>query len=134
MTNLALSSPSYLRAITNKPRIYNFSILGLAKRTKHFYLYTGNFLHISTTWFLIESIFLALPRSRTISQIQLVKISTSLLLKPLVVIAGVPSRMPEVTKGDWGSSGTAFLLAVIFAWPKACSQSLPVNSLLLKSI
>ena len=32
---------------------------------------------------------------------------------PRVVSAGVPNRIPLVTKGDWGSSGMVFLLTVM---------------------
>ena len=49
--------------------------------------------------------------------------------KPRVVIAGVPTRNPEVTKGERGSLGTAFLLTVINASPMARSASVPVYSL-----
>jgi hypothetical protein len=34
---------------------------------------------------------------------------------PLVVTAGTPTRMPDVTKGDLSSNGTAFLFKVICA-------------------
>ena len=34
-------------------------------------------------------------------------------LRPLVVMAGVPMRTPEVTKGLLGSLGTVFLFRVI---------------------
>ena len=64
-----------------------------------------------------------MPRSRTISQIQFVICSTSSFPKPLVVTAGVPNLIPEVTNGDWGSSGTAFLFTVIFAFPKALGKA-----------
>ncbi|MNG41240.1 hypothetical protein D3C84_1302940 [compost metagenome] len=43
-----------------------------------------------------------------------------------MVIAGVPMRIPEVTKGDCGSLGTAFLFTVMRARPSAASASLPV--------
>ena len=59
----------------------NKKVLDLGGRdgtlTKHFYLYTGKLLHILITSSLILLIWLILPRSRTISQIQLVKVSTS---------------------------------------------------------
>ena len=53
-------------------------------------------------------------------------------LKPRVVGAGVPTRMPLVTNGDCGSLGTAFLLTVICALPKAASAALPVMPLAIK--
>ena len=49
--------------------------------------------------------------------------------EPLWVIDGVPIRIPLVTKGDWGSFGTAFLLTVILADPNAASTSFPVKPL-----
>ena len=49
------------------------------------------------------------PRLSNTSQIQPANSCTSVSLKPRVVTAGVPIRMPEVTKGDLGSLGTAFL-------------------------
>ncbi|MCY1464787.1 hypothetical protein D9M71_828550 [compost metagenome] len=48
-------------------------------------------------------------------------------LKPRLVIAGVPMRRPEVTNGDCGSLGTAFLFTVMPARPRAASASLPVR-------
>ena len=48
-------------------------------------------------------------------------------------LPGVPSLTPEVTNGDLGSFGTAFLLTVIFTSPNAFSKSLPVISLFIKS-
>ena len=51
----------------------------------------------------------------------------------IIVTAGVPSLTPEVTNGDLGSFGTAFLLTVIFTSPNAFSKSLPVISLFIKS-
>ena len=54
-------------------------------------------------------------------------------VKPRVVIAGVPTRKPLVIKGERGSLGTAFLLTVILARPRASSASLPVYSLPIKS-
>ena len=50
-------------------------------------------------------------------------------LKPRVVGAGVPTRMPLVTKGDCGSLGTAFLLTVMCALLSAASAALPVMPL-----
>ena len=41
------------------------------------------------------------------SQIQLLKVSISAFPNPRVVTAAVPNLIPEVTKGDWGSFGTA---------------------------
>ena len=45
--------------------------------------------------------------------------------EPRVVIAGVPTRSPEVIKGERGSLGTAFLLTVMFARPRAASAATP---------
>ena len=58
-------------------------------------------------------------------------ISGSLI--PRVVTAGVPIRMPLVTKGDWVSFGTVFLFTVIPAASSAFSATLPVTSLLRRS-
>ena len=55
----------------------------------------------------------------------MVRISLSPM--PRVVSAGVPSRMPLVTNGDWGSSGMVFLFTVIPARPSRASASLPVS-------
>ncbi|CPL58404.1 Uncharacterised protein [Bordetella pertussis] len=44
-------------------------------------------------------------------------------------MAGVPRRMPLVTKGFSGSLGMAFLLTVMWAWPSTASASLPVMPL-----
>src|SRR4051812_29587118 len=52
---------------------------------------------------------------------------------PRVVSAGVPSRMPLVTNGDWGSSGMVFLFTVIPAWSSTFSAALPVRFLGRKS-
>ena len=52
--------------------------------------------------------------------------------KPLVVIAGVPSRKPLVTNGEHGSLGTVFLFTVMFARLKAASASLPVKPLSIR--
>ena len=53
--------------------------------------------------------------------------------KPRVVPAGVPSRTPDVTNGEAGSNGTAFLLHVIPARPSAASAALPVTPLPCRS-
>jgi hypothetical protein len=42
-----------------------------------------------------------------------------------VVSAGVPTRMPLVTNGDWVSFGTVFLLTVIAAWSSAARRPYP---------
>ena len=57
--------------------------------------------------------------------------SMSFVFIPLVVIAGVPIRIPEVTKGERVSKGTAFLLMVISAFTNAFSATLPVSVSLL---
>ncbi|MNG37543.1 hypothetical protein D3C84_1249360 [compost metagenome] len=61
------------------------------------------------------------------SQIQPASVTHWATLKPRVVTAGVPIRRPEVTNGDCGSFGTAFLFTVIWARPRAASASLPVR-------
>ena len=53
--------------------------------------------------------------------------SMSASLKPRVVAAGVPTRMPLVTKGFSGSLGMAFLLTVMFTSSSRLSISLPVR-------
>ena len=53
---------------------------------------------------------------------------------PRVVIAGVPTRIPEVTKGLLSSKGTIFLFTVMSAFPNAISASFPDMFLFLKSI
>ena len=68
------------------------------------------------------------------SQINSTTSFASSFLKPLVVMAGVPIRIPEVTNGDSGSLGIEFLLTVIFTDPYSSSTSLPVTFLFLKSI
>ena len=55
--------------------------------------------------------------------------SNSRSLKPRVVPAGEPMRMPLVTMGGRGSLGTAFLLTVMCALPSAASASLPLIAL-----
>jgi hypothetical protein len=67
------------------------------------------------------------------SAIRLATCSASISVKPRVVIAGVPRRMPEVTKGFCGSLGIAFLLTVMWARPNAASASLPVMFLACRS-
>ncbi len=47
---------------------------------------------------------------------------------PRVVMAGVPTRMPEVTKGDLSSKGTMFLFTVISASTRAFSAMFTVNA------
>lgn len=54
-------------------------------------------------------------------------------LKPRVVIAGLPKRIPEVTNGFSGSLGMEFLLQVMCAEPKTASAALPVMFLERKS-
>ena len=49
-------------------------------------------------------------------------------------MAGVPTRIPDVTNGDLSSKGTMFLFTVIPAWPKAVSACLPVMFFERKSI
>ena len=68
-----------------------------------------------------------------ISEIHELINSISFSLNPLVVTAGEPIRIPEVTNGDAGSFGTAFLFTVIFKVPNNFSRSLPVIFLFLKS-
>ena len=59
-------------------------------------------------------------------------VSMSSSTKPRVVMAGVPTRIPEVTNGDLSSKGTIFLFTVISALTKAFSASLPEIFLLRK--
>ncbi len=54
-------------------------------------------------------------------------------LKPRVVAAGVPRRIPLVTNGLAGSKGMVFLLQVIPTASSRCSASLPVRFLLRTS-
>ena len=56
--------------------------------------------------------------------------------KPRVVIAGVPTRRPDVENGVRVSNGTMFLLIVMSALTSVFSAFLPVNSgnLVLRSI
>ena len=51
----------------------------------------------------------------------------SFVPKPLVVPAGVPSLIPEVTQGLSVSKGIPFLLQVIFERPRLASASFPVT-------
>ena len=71
-----------------------------------------------------------------LSNTSAIKLATSLAsssLKPRVVIAGEPIRMPEVTNGLSGSLGIEFLFTVMCAKPKAASAALPVQPLGRKS-
>ena len=61
-----------------------------------------------------------------ILEIQLLTWIISFSLKPLVVIAGVPILIPDVTNGEAGSFGTAFLFTVMFTDPRSFSRSFPV--------
>ena len=54
-------------------------------------------------------------------------------MKPRVVIAGAPMRIPEVINGLSGSLGIEFLFTVIWAKPSAASAALPVKPLARKS-
>lgn len=54
-------------------------------------------------------------------------------LKPRVVMAGLPKRMPDVTNGFSGSLGMEFLLQVMWAEPRMASAALPVMFLERKS-
>src|SRR4029079_10243019 len=47
--------------------------------------------------------------------------------KPRVVVAGVPSRIPEAVFGGSESNGIAFLLTVMPISSRRCSASLPVT-------
>ena len=47
--------------------------------------------------------------------------------KPRVVIAGVPTRMPDAMFGGSVSNGIAFLFTVIPISSRRCSASLPVT-------
>ena len=48
--------------------------------------------------------------------------------KPRIVIAGVPTRTPEVTNGERSSKGTVLRLTVTFTSASRSSASLPVQS------
>ena len=50
-------------------------------------------------------------------------------VKPRVVMAGVPMRIPEVTRGGLGSKGMAFLFTVIPTASSLSSASFPVRPL-----
>ena len=52
---------------------------------------------------------------------------------PLLVPAGDPSLIPEVTKGLSGSNGTPFLLQVIPAFSSDLAAAIPVSYFGLKS-
>ena len=54
--------------------------------------------------------------------------------RPRLVTAGVPMRIPLVTKGDSGSLGMVFLLTVMYTSSSRCSSSLPVMPVSLRSI
>ena len=54
--------------------------------------------------------------------------SMSFSTKPREVMAGVPTRIPEVWKGVRESNGTMFLLIVMSALPSSFSATLPVSS------
>ena len=68
------------------------------------------------------------------SSIKATTVSISSSIKPLVVTAAVPTRIPEVTNGDLSSNGTMFLFTVMSALTNTFSASLPVIPLLRKSI
>ena len=72
-------------------------------------------------------------RSR-LSTIKAATVFMSSSSSPLVVRAAVPRRTPLVTNGDLVSCGTEFLLTVMPAASRAVSASLPVKSLLVRSI
>ena len=77
--------------------------------------YTGNCEVKLTTFSLTDLILASLSISSRTSQIKLPNNLVSFSLKPLVVIAAVPSLIPDVTNGLCGSFGTEFLLTVMFA-------------------
>lgn len=54
--------------------------------------------------------------------------------RPRVVIAGTPTRIPEVIKGDLSSKGTMFLLRVMSALTRVFSAFLPLMFLLRRSM
>ena len=79
-----------------------------------------------------ERIWSALPaKSRAAMPIHRAISAISGSRKPREVTAGVPTRMPLVTKGFSGSLGMAFLLTVIWTSSSRCSSSLPVLLFLL---
>src|SRR3972149_11615805 len=94
----------------------------------------GNFLQNDLTSLRILLVFFSSPRCSTNSTIQAATFFISCSLNPRVVVAGVPSRIPEVTNGERVSLGTVFLLTVIPASPSVCCTSFPVGPSLPKSI
>ena len=67
------------------------------------------------------------------SEIRLPKTLKSFSVSPLVVAAEEPNLIPEVIDGGVSSNGTPFLLQVIPALSRACSQLFPVMPLFLRS-
>ncbi len=68
----------------------------------------------------------SLAGSRRTRSIRPAMTAISASFMPRVVRAGVPMRMPLVTKGLWVSNGMLFLLTVMPASSRASSASLPV--------
>jgi hypothetical protein len=65
----------------------------------------GNFLHMADTSPRTRASTASSFGASSTSAIRLATCSASISVKPRVVMAGVPRRMPEVTKGFCGSLG-----------------------------
>src|SRR2546421_3610810 len=91
-----------------------------------FHAYTGKRAHSarisSPTRFTVAS----LAGCSSTSAMSRASSTASFSLKPRVVIAGEPMRIPEVTIGFSGSFGIAFLFTVMCARPSTSSASRPV--------
>ena len=88
------------------------------------------FLFTSFSISLSEMLFL---NPQITSEIRLPKSLKSFSVSPLVVAAEEPNLIPEVIDGGVSSNGTPFLLQVIPALSRACSQLFPVMPLFLRS-
>ena len=83
---------------------------------------------VSFTFSLTDLMTLSLSGlERTVSIISTISSMRS-SFAPRVVIAGVPTRIPEVWNGERLSNGTMFLFTVMSACTNAFSATLPVSS------
>ena len=89
------------------------------------FAYKGNFPQSSATSAFTSSKQASLSLMTLTIRRAIVRASSSFM--PRVVMAGVPTRRPEVTKGFWVSKGMAFLLAVMCTSSSIFSSSLPVT-------
>ena len=80
--------------------------------------YTGKRRHSARACSRTRATFASSCGASSTSAIRFASCSASSSLKPRVVIAGVPMRMPLVTVGFCGSFGMAFLLTVMCARPE----------------